>query len=75
MALLTVYSIFAIDIEKSSFDLQSAYIFGVAHIVAISFFVIEIMLHIISLKDYRLSFYFWIDIISTISMTLEIIWI
>jgi hypothetical protein len=75
MALLTVYSIFAIDIEKSYFGQQSAYIFGYVHIVAITIFTIEMTLSSIGREGYKCSFYFWIDAISTLSMVMEITWV
>jgi hypothetical protein len=40
MAILTIYSIFAIDLEKSFFDQPVAYIFGYVHIIAISIFTV-----------------------------------
>jgi hypothetical protein len=45
MALLTIYSIFAIDVEKAGFGQSSAYIFGYVHIVAIVIFLIEMTLN------------------------------
>jgi hypothetical protein len=45
MAFLTIYSIFAIDIEKAGFGQPSAYIFGYIHVVAIIIFLIEMTLN------------------------------
>ena len=44
MAILTIYSIFAIDIEKSFFGQEAAYIFGYVHIVCIVIFLADMAL-------------------------------
>lgn len=75
MAILTIYSIFAIDIQKSFFNQPAAYIFGYVHILAICVFSTEMILNWLGKEKYPLSFYFWIDVISTMSMVLEITWV
>lgn len=70
MALLTVYSIFAIDFVKSFSNQPTAYIFGYIHIIAIFVFVFEMILNAVLKQKYILSFYFWIDLVSTISMVM-----
>ena len=75
MAVLTLYSIFAIDIQKSFFDQPAAYVFGYVHILCICLFLGEIVLNLLCNSEYRLSFYFWIDIVSTLSMGLEVTWV
>ena len=44
MAILTVYSIFAIDIEKSFVGQSEAYVFGYVHIVCIVIFLADMVL-------------------------------
>lgn len=75
MALLTVYSIFAIDFVKSLSNQPTAYIFGYIHIVVISIFGLEMVLNGLIKQRYIFSFYFWIDVVSTISMVMEITWV
>ena len=75
MALLTVYSIFAIDFVKSFSHQPVAYIFGYIHIIAIFVFAFEMILNALLKQKYVFSFYFWIDLVSTISMIMEITWV
>ncbi len=75
MAILTLYSIFAIDIEKAFFGQHAAYIFGYVHIVCIVIFLMDMVLSWICKLDFKWSFYFWIDVISTTSMIMEITWV
>ena len=75
MAILTVYSIFAIDIEKTFFGQEAAYIFGYVHIISIAIFLFDAVLSWVCKEEYKWSFYFWIDVISTASMAMEITWV
>ena len=75
LAILTIYSIFAIDIQKSFFGQSEAYIFGYVHIVAIIIFLADMVLSWLCKHDYKWSFYFWIDVISNTSMVMEITWV
>jgi hypothetical protein len=75
MALVTVYSIFAIDFVKSLSNQPTAFIFGYIHIFVITIFVVEMVFSGIIKDKYPFSFYFWIDAVSTISMVMEITWV
>lgn len=76
MSILTIYTIFAIDIDKAFFNVTASTYFSSIHCVAIGLFVMEILLLSIVKRDtYFLKFYFWIDCFSTLTMFLEIIWI
>jgi hypothetical protein len=54
---------------------SAAYIFGYVHIVCIFIFVGDVILSWLCKEDYKFSFYFWIDVISTASMAMEITWV
>nr|CAC81658.1 adenylyl cyclase [Tetrahymena pyriformis]CAD36506.3 adenylyl cyclase [Tetrahymena pyriformis] len=68
----TIYSLFADNIRimttRESADLG----FDVCTIIALSLFAIEIIMSMIEKKDYTFSFFFWLDLLSTVSMILDI---
>jgi Ion transport protein len=49
-------------------------VFYVLTIIAMSFFLIEIILASISKEGYFLGFYFWLDLIATLSLIFDIGW-
>ena len=75
MAMLTIWSIFAIDIQKTFVGQEAAYIFGYVHILCIVIFLVDMVLSWCCREEYKCSFYFWIDVISTLSMVMEITWV
>lgn len=75
MSVLTIYTIFAIDIDKGFFNHDASIFFSTVHVISMFIFVFEIIVTCIVEKDYFLQFYFWIDIFSTLMMTLQLIWI
>ena len=75
MSIITIYTIFAIDIDKAFFNVQASTYFSTVHCVAIVLFVMEILLLSITKEGYSFKFYFWIDCFSTLTMLLELIWI
>lgn len=46
--------------------------FDIVSLITISMFSIEIILSIIYKKDYICSFFFWLDLLSTLSMVLDV---
>jgi hypothetical protein len=75
MSIITIYTIFAIDIDKSFFNVQASFYFSTIHCIAIVLFVLEIILLSYTKEEYGGKFYFWIDCFSTLTMFLELIWI
>jgi hypothetical protein len=75
MAMITIYTIFAIDIDKAFFNVQASLYFSSVHCFAILLFVMEILVLGYIRDDYLFKFYFWIDCFSTLTMLLEIIWV
>jgi hypothetical protein len=75
MVIITLWSLFADDIRASclapSYDLGFSV---VTQIVMIIFF-LEIVVLIIFKEDYFMSFYFFLDILSTVSLILDISYI
>lgn len=54
---------------------NAAYIFGYVHIVCILIFLVDMVFSWVCKEDFKWSFYFWIDVISTASMVMEITWV
>lgn len=64
--------LFGEDIRLLSFSLDADPVFTYLNIVAIIIFSIEIVLRSVAKKDYLNSFFFWLDMISTISIISDI---
>lgn len=75
ISIITIYSIFSIDIDKGFFNQNASLYFSAIHTISMGLFLLEIILNSIIEKDYAFHFYFWIDVFSTLTMLLEIIWI
>lgn len=68
MSAITIYSLFFDDIRASAFGKDADLTFYIISFVCMIFFIAEILIASISKQDYFLTFFFWLDIISTISM-------
>ena len=68
MAGVTIYSLFFDDIRASAFYESADNVFYGITLACMILFMIEIILSSISRVEYFLTFLFWLDVISTISM-------
>ncbi len=75
MTLITVYSLFFDDIRALAFPPSSDNTFYGITTFCMAAFLIEIFLASLVKEDYFLTFFFWLDLISTISMIPDIGWI
>jgi hypothetical protein len=76
MTSLTIYALFFDDIRMVLFSKGSDDIFYGISSMALFFFTLEIILTSYSKKDeYWLSFFFWLDVVSTLSIIPDIGWI
>ena len=75
MSILTIYTIFAIDIDKGFFGKSASVYFSGVHLISMGIFTAEIIIMSRTDPDYPFHFYFWIDVFSTLTMILEVIWI
>ena len=73
--LWTFYALFGDDIMLLTTNSSADPIFFSFTIAAMAFYTIEIILSCIAKPDYLWSFYFWLDLISTITMLMDIGWI
>jgi hypothetical protein len=75
MAVITVYCLFGDDVRQIAFDGNADPVFYVLTIISFFMFTLEIVISCIVRDDYWLGFYFWLDIISTVSLIFDIGWI
>ena len=74
MIFVTFYTLFSDDIRISSFPMTADSVFFGLSCCALAFFGIEMILCFIFKPEYRWSFYFWLDLIATISIIPDIGW-
>lgn len=75
MTLITVYSLFFDDIRAASVDQKYDGVFYGITTFCMCAFLVEILLASLAKEDYFLTFFFWLDFISTVSMIGDIGWI
>ena len=75
MTLITIYALFFDDIRILAVDQQYDDIFFGITAVGVLMFLIEICLASFAIPEYPLSFFFYLDIISTLSMIPDCGWI
>jgi hypothetical protein len=75
MTIITIYCLFGDDVRQMAFTAQSDYIFYILSTISLGAFSLEIVLQSILREDYWLGFYFWLDLISTVSLLTDIGWV
>lgn len=75
MALMTIYALFGDDIRLLTVTKDNDEIFYAISTTVMSFFLLEIFLMSIVKPGYFGGFYFWLDIVSSISLIFDIGWI
>lgn len=75
MTLLTIFSLFSSDVQAAWCPPTVDYSFNVVQTMLLAFFSIEIILCCISKDNYFLSFFFWLDVLATLSLIQDIDWI
>ena len=75
MTLITIYALFFDDIRVIAFSKNSDDIFYGCTLFGMIAFTIEIVLASLVAEDYWLSFFFWLDVVSTVSMIPDCAWI
>ena len=68
MSSITVYSLFFDDVRAAAFDKEDDIVFWGITLACMIFFLVEIIIASICKEDYFLTFFFWLDLISTITM-------
>ena len=74
MSALTLYILFADDIKNLTTSKSADAPFSSICIALMVLFVVELFLSSLAQEDYFLGFYFWLDLISLVSMLLDVHW-
>ena len=74
MSILTLYILFADDIKILTTDVNADIPFSIIDIVLMVLFAIELIISCIAVDDYFLHFFFWLDIVSLLTILLDIHW-
>ena len=72
ITVVALYSLFSDDIRMAGFDASADLAFDVVHMILILIFGVEIILNWVAIEDYPFSFYFFLDLISSLSILLDI---
>ena len=71
----TIYALFGTDLNTIFLDSSSDIMFNIFSVITMIVFLVEFSLSCYAKKKYVLSFIFWMDLISALSMLLEIDWV
>lgn len=72
MTAITIYALFGDDVRALSTDKNGDPVFWIINIAVFCFFGIEIIISSLAKPEYFNGFYFWLDLISTLSLLLDI---
>ena len=72
---MTIYALFGDDLRLLTAEKEHDAGFYAFACVCFALFTVEIVLASIAKKDYFFGFYFWLDIISTLSLIPDIGWV
>ena len=67
-------ALFGDDIRQLAFSKEADDVFYILTIISMVLFLFEVVLASLVKEDYFLSFYFWLDFISTVSLIFDIGW-
>lgn len=72
MLIISLYALMGNDVQMLAFEKKDDGVFMVLNVITIVLFTIDIILSTIAIQDYVFSFLFWVDIISTASIVLDL---
>ena len=75
MTILTVYALFADDIRVLAFTVHEDDVFYGLSAVCLFFFAFELILSSWAKPGYLGSFYFWLDLVATLSLIPDVGWL
>ena len=75
MTAITIYSLFGDDIRMLGFTKDADYTFYSLTSLSFGMFTIELIMACFCKDDYFMGFYFWLDLVSTLSLVTDIGWI
>ena len=68
MSIVTFYALFFDDIRLVALPQSADFTCDVITLICIALYTIELLLGVVAVDGYFFSFYFWVDLISLISM-------
>lgn len=71
-AVITLWVLFADDLRLACMPITADEPIAIISIVCMIAFAFEIVMYTVSIENYMLSFFFWLDIVATLSMVLDI---
>ena len=75
MTVFTLFALFGDDFRLWFFDSYIDPYFYVALIISLLLFALEILLNSCVVDDFKYSFFFWLDIVATLSLVVDIAWL
>jgi len=75
MTIITLYALFGDDVRVLVTDKKGDPNFWILNIIALWFFAFEIILNSLVKPNYFNGFFFWLDLVSTASLLLDIGWV
>lgn len=72
MTLLTIIALFSNDVQMAWLQADIDLVFDILQTIMLVFFVFEIIITCLAKKSYINSFFFWLDIIATLSLIQDI---
>ena len=75
MSLITLYALIGDDLRLWVTTKEADIYFNVGFVIALVLFTLEILLNSMVVEDFKYSFFFWLDIIATLSLIPDIPWI
>lgn len=72
---LTVYALFGDDFRLSATPKVTDIIFDCFTLICILIFVFEVLAFSIGKEDYFLGFFFWLDVLSTLTLVFDLTWL
>jgi len=75
MTIVTLYALFGDDFRMLFFSSAADNTFNILTTISLVSFSIELILSCIAKDEYFLGFYFWLDLVSTASLIMDIGWV
>lgn len=72
ITILALISLFSDDIRTAAFDASADLVFDIMHLILMTVFLVEIVLMFYSIPEYQCSFFFFLDIVSSLSLLLDV---
>ena len=75
MSLVTIFALFGDDLRNWLTSKQADIYFDSCLVISMIVFTLEILINTIVVDEFKYSFFFWLDIIATMSLIMDIDWI